>query len=202
MTPWSVQLFVHSSRQRLAILYNGLPFFPLKLPLPMCDLDPIYYMIPWANPSPQPKQHIDWFGHFCTAQRRMSLNFNGPALLHTQYSTTPHHIGFTALFPGSPGWAGARRELLDFMVQGKINRGKHTDHPAGRHSIWTNQCPPPPSHHFYRPDALPAAQPTVSKHWRHGTAMRAKGITVLNIKLNSSLPYDAESFFTLSSGPW
>jgi len=31
------------------------------------------------------------------------------------------------------------------MVQGKINskRGRHTGHPAGRHSIWTNQCPPP-----------------------------------------------------------
>jgi len=28
-----------------------------------------------------------------------------------------HHNHFTALFPGPPGWAGARRELLDFMVQ-------------------------------------------------------------------------------------
>jgi len=43
----------------------------------------------------------------------------------------------------------ARRELLDFMVQGKINRGRHTDHPAGRHSIRTNQCPPPPSPDFF-----------------------------------------------------
>ena len=43
---------------------------------------------------------------------------------------------------------GARRELLDFMVQGKINRGRHTDHPAGRHSIRTNQCSPPPSPNF------------------------------------------------------
>ena len=81
-------------------------------------------------------------------------------------STPPHHNRFMALFPGPPGWTSARRELLDFTVQGKINRGRHTDHPAGRHSIWTNQCPPPPSPHFYRPDALPAAQPTVSKHWR------------------------------------
>ena len=44
------------------------------------------------------------------------------------------------------------------MVQGKINRGRHTDNPAGRLSIRTNQCPPPPSPHFYRPDALPASQ--------------------------------------------
>jgi len=36
----------------------------------------------------------------------------------------PHHNHFTALFPGPPGWAGARRELLDFMVQGKVNRGR------------------------------------------------------------------------------
>jgi len=69
-----------------------------------------------------------------------------------------HHNRFTALFPRPPGWAGARRELLDFMVQGEINRGRHTDHPAGCHSIRTNQCPPPPSPiFFYGPDALPSA---------------------------------------------
>jgi len=33
------------------------------------------------------------------------------------------------------------------MVQGKINRGRHIDHPAGRHSIRTKQCPPLPSPH-------------------------------------------------------
>jgi len=62
---------------------------------------------------------------------------------------TPHHNHFMALFPGPPGWASARRELLDFMVQGKINRGRHTDHPAGCHFLRTNQCPPPPSPHFF-----------------------------------------------------
>jgi len=52
-------------------------------------------------------------------------------------------------------------------MQRKINRGRHTDHSAGRHSIRTKQCPPPPSPDiFYGPDALPAAQPTASKHWR------------------------------------
>ena len=66
-----------------------------------------------------------------------------PALSHL---STPHHNRFAALFPWPPRWASAGRELLDFMVQGKINRGRHTDHPAGRHSIQTNQYPPPPSH--------------------------------------------------------
>jgi len=60
-----------------------------------------------------------------------------------------HHNRFTALFPGPPRWAGARRELLDFMVQGKINRGRHTNHPAGRHTNWTKQSPPPPSPSFF-----------------------------------------------------
>jgi len=72
------------------------------------------------------------------------INHTRPSVVVVVLLQPPHHNRFTALFPGPPGWAGARRELLDFMVQGKINRGKHTDHPAGRHSIQTNQCPPPP----------------------------------------------------------
>jgi len=67
----------------------------------------------------------------------------GTSLITT---TTPQP--FYGPFSGPPGWAGARRELLDFMVQGKINRGRHPDHPGGRHSIRTNQCPPPPSPHI------------------------------------------------------
>ena len=92
----------------------------------------------------------------------------------THYSDTHTHNRLTALFPGPPGWAGARRELLDFMVQGKINRGRHTDHPAGCHSIRTNQCLPPPSPHFFtgRMLFLPPNQQCQSTegnsmHWRH-----------------------------------
>jgi len=65
--------------------------------------------------------------------------------------TTTTQQPFTALFLGSPGWASARREPLDFTVQGRINRGRHTptDRPAGRHSIRTKQCPPPSFPHFF-----------------------------------------------------
>jgi len=66
-----------------------------------------------------------------------------------------------ARFLGPPGWAGTRREFLDFMVQGKINRGRHRDHPAGRHSIQTNQCPPPPSPIFLQA-GCPSWRPTNS----------------------------------------
>ena len=66
----------------------------------------------------------------------------------------PHQNHFMDLFPGPPGWIIARGELLDFIVQSKTNNGRHIDHPTGRHSIQTNQCPPPPYPIFYRPDAF------------------------------------------------
>jgi len=95
------------------------------------------------------------------------LDNDGTVEVVYTHTHTHTHNRFTALFPGPPGWASARRELLDFMAQRKINGGRHTDHPAGCQSIRTNQCPPTPSPHIlYRPDALPAAQPTASKHWR------------------------------------
>jgi len=47
------------------------------------------------------------------------------------------------------------------MLQGKINRGRHTDHPAGRHSTRTNQCPPPPSPIFLQA-GCPSCRPTNS----------------------------------------
>ena len=71
----------------------------------------------------------------------------------------PHQ--FYALFPAPPGWACTRREPLDFMMQGKINRGWHTDHPAGCHSIRTNHSPPPPSPIFLQA-RCPFCHPTDS----------------------------------------
>ena len=58
-----------------------------------------------------------------------------------------HHNRFMALFQDHPRDL-VPEENFRTRVQGKINRGRHTDHPAGRHSIRTNQCPPPPSPNF------------------------------------------------------
>jgi len=44
-------------------------------------------------------------------------------------------------YPGEPVPA---EKLLDFKAQGDTNRRRHTDHPAGCHSIRSKQCPPPP----------------------------------------------------------
>ena len=65
------------------------------------------------------------------------------------------------------------------MVQGKINRGRHTDHPAGRHSIRTNQCPPLPSPHFLQA-GCPSCRPTNS--------VKAPKATSAHIILNIHFP--------------
>jgi len=48
------------------------------------------------------------------------------------------------------------------MVQGEINRGRHTDHPSGRHAIRTNQCPPLPSPQNFFQAGCPSCCPTNS----------------------------------------
>ena len=89
---------------------------------------------------------------------------------------------FYGHFPGTPEWAGARRELLDFIMQGKINRGRHTDHPARRHSIWTNQFPPPASPHFFH--FLQAGCPSC----RRTSSVKALKATSLYTALDNSPP--------------
>jgi len=49
-------------------------------------------------------------------------------------------------FSGTIRVSQCQQRTSDFMLQGKINRGRHIDHPAGRHSTRTNQFPPPPSY--------------------------------------------------------
>jgi len=34
------------------------------------NVHPIYYMLPWAHPSPQRRRHLDRFSHFCRAHNR------------------------------------------------------------------------------------------------------------------------------------
>jgi len=51
------------------------------------------------------------------------------------------------------------------MEQGKIMEARGIDSPGGRHPNWTNGAPTPTTlQGFYRPDALPAAQPRTLKH--------------------------------------
>ena len=87
-----------------------------------------------------------------------------PQLTDISNSTTMKLSVLMAIFPGEPGLAPVKL------------------------SPPTNQYPT-----FYRPDALPVVQPTVSKHWRESITfcglaypMIAWGLTTLSLTTNSS----------------
>ena len=91
---------------------------------------------------------------------------------HTQLFYSP--LGFC---PWLPRWAGTRKvnqegkTSLDLLEQ-EIVGGSGIILAICKSAPWRRQCrhvTTPASHHsvFYRPDALPAAQPTASKHSRH-----------------------------------
>ena len=77
------------------------------------------------------------------------------------------HTRLTAIFPGLPGWAGTRKAkpiwilLKQETVSGSgISWAICKSAPSSRQTT----MPAPTTQFFCRPDALPAAQPTVSKH--------------------------------------
>jgi len=79
-------------------------------------------------------------------------------------TTTTTTTVLRPFFRDHPGEPVLEENFWTLWCKGRLT-GRHTDHPAWHHSIWTNQCPAPPSpYFFYGPDALPATQPTVSKH--------------------------------------
>ena len=74
----------------------------------------------------------------------------------------------TALFPGLPRWASTRKVNQSGFYWSKrqwvamASAGPY----ASLHLAPDRQPHQHPTSHFHRPDALPAAQPTASKHWR------------------------------------
>ena len=75
----------------------------------------------------------------------------------------------TALFPGLPGWARTRKVKPIWILQKQETvSGSGISWAVCKSAPRSRQITMPAPHHsiFYRPDALPAAQPTASKHWR------------------------------------
>jgi len=76
----------------------------------------------------------------------------------------------TALFPGLPGWAGTRKvKPISILLKQETVSGSGISRAICKSAHRSRQITTPATHHsvFYRPDALPATQPTASKHWRH-----------------------------------
>ena len=79
------------------------------------------------------------------------------------------HTRLTALCPGLPGWAGTRKaKPIWILLKQETVSGSGISWAICKSAPRSRLITTPAPHRsvFYRPDALPAAQPTVSKHWR------------------------------------
>jgi len=101
----------------------------------------------------------------------------GPLTKHHQITkssatTCTHahtHTRLTALFPGLPKWAGTRKgKSIWILLKHETVSGSGISWAMCKSAHHSRQITTPAPHHsvFYRLDALPAAQPTASKHWR------------------------------------
>ena len=102
-------------------------------------------------------------------QHHTTQFFYRPDALPAAQPHTHTHTGLTALFPGLPGWAGTRKvtPIWIFLKQETVS-GSGISWAVCKSAPRSRQITMPAPHHsvFYRPDALPATQPTASKHWR------------------------------------
>ena len=76
----------------------------------------------------------------------------------------------TALFPRLPGWAGTGKvKPIWISLKQETVSGSGISWAICKSAPRCRQITTPAPHHsvFYRTNALPAAQPTASKHWRH-----------------------------------
>ena len=83
------------------------------------------------------------------------------------YYHTHTHIHLMALFPGLPGSASTRKaKPIWILLKQETVSGSGISWAICKSAPSSRQITMLAPHHsvFYRPDALPAAQPTVSKH--------------------------------------
>ena len=85
---------------------------------------------------------------------------------------THTHTRLTALCPGLPRSASTRKvKQIWILLKQETVSGSGISWATCKSAPCSRQITTPAPHHsvFYRPDALPAAQPTASKHWSKAT---------------------------------
>jgi len=92
-------------------------------------------------------------------------SLNRSSYRHTQYHTHSH---LTAPFLGLPGWAGTRKVTpIWILLKQQTASGSGISWAICKSARCSRQITMSATHHslFYRPDAIPAAQQTASKHY-------------------------------------
>ena len=88
--------------------------------------------------------------------------------VYINYTTTTHTC-LTALCPGLSRWAGTWKvKPIWILLEKETVSGSGISWAICKSAPRSRQITVPVPHHsvFYRPDTLPATQPTASKHWR------------------------------------
>jgi len=93
-----------------------------------------------------------------------------------------NNIHLTALCPGLPRWTGTRKvKPIWILLKQETVSGSGISWAICKSAPRSRQITTPAAHNpvFYRPDALPATQPTVSKHWRQNTDKQTQYLVLL-----------------------
>ena len=100
-----------------------------------------------------------WGSHVATLTSRFDFQFGVSYYTHTR---------LTVLYPGLPGWVGTSKvKPIWILLKQETVSGSGITWVICKSAPRSRQITTPAPHHsvFYRLDALPAAQPTASKHW-------------------------------------
>ena len=115
---------------------------------------------------------------------------------------THTHIRLTALFPGLPGWASTRKvKPIWILLEQETVSSSRISWAICKSAPRSRQITIPAPHHldFYRPDALPATQPTVSVHWRHTTDFSFGVTTFLRVNRRTTYGHNQSSCYRLDT---
>jgi len=122
-----------------------------------------------AGPVPQRKT---W-----AAALQYWMEIEGTKLVVVKHTHT--HTRLMALFSGLPRWAGTRKvKRMWILLKQETVTGSGISWAICKSAPRSRQITTPAPHHsvFYRPYALPATQPTASKHWRQSLSITSKCI--------------------------
>ena len=130
-----------------------------------------------------------WLGVWCLCNIGPSLSFlrDEDKCKHAMSEAIYYiitHSRLMALFPGLPGWAGTRKAKPNWiLLKQETVSGSGISWAICKSAPRSRQITMPAPHHsvFYRPDALPAAQPTASKHWRQFTQQKPGEKSLLGV---------------------
>jgi len=94
-----------------------------------------------------------------------TMNSEATAQSQTLRSSKPQPTILRPFFRDHPGEPVPEENFWTLMCKGRLTEADApTNHPAGRHSIRTNQCQPPPS--IFLQAGCPSCHPTNSvNHW-------------------------------------